>query len=178
MTGRDRGWQDWAAAPKLEGSIVPVGLERKVESEDENVLAHARCDFSTGGARALNAAYRPYGSGQIDYMVLLDSHPLVSNLCFLQRGVLEPNGGISHHFHNQCEEMFVIFDGEAQFTIDGRTSVLKAPVGALCRMGHSHAIYSATDMPAQWMNISVSAMEGAYYPASLRKNDRRPKGGH
>jgi hypothetical protein len=29
----------------------------------------------------------------------------------------------------------VIFDGEAQFTIDGRTAVLKGPAGALCRMG-------------------------------------------
>jgi mannose-6-phosphate isomerase-like protein (cupin superfamily) len=43
--------------------------------------------------------------------------------------------------------MFVIFDGEAQFTIDGRTAVLKGPAGALCRMGHSHAIYNATDKP-------------------------------
>ena len=70
--------------------------------------------------------------------------------------------GLSHHFHNQCEEMFVIFDGEAQFTIDGRTSVLKGPAGALCRMGHSHAIYNASDKPVQWMNINVSAVKGTY----------------
>src|SRR5438034_2910021 len=50
-----------------------------------------------------------------------------------------------------CEEMFVILDGEAQFTIDGRTSVLKGPAGAPCRMGHMHAIYNATDKPVQWM---------------------------
>ena len=36
--------------------------------------------------------------------------------------------------------MFVIFDGEAEFTIDGRTSLLKGTVGAPVRMGHSHAI--------------------------------------
>ena len=96
------------------------------------------------------------------YMVLLDAHSLDTNLCFLHRGILEPKSGIGHHFHNQCEEMFVIFDGEAQFTIDGRTSVLKGPAGALCRMGHSHAIYNATDKPVQWMNINVSAMKGTY----------------
>ena len=28
------------------------------------------------------------------------------------------------------EEMFVIFDNEAQFTIDGRTATLKGPAGA------------------------------------------------
>jgi mannose-6-phosphate isomerase-like protein (cupin superfamily) len=113
------------------------------------------------------AKYRPAraihgGAGQMDYMVLLDEHSLETNLYFLHRGILEPKSGIGHHFHNQCEEMFVIFDGEAQFTIDGRTSVLKGPVGALCRMGHSHAIYNATDKPVQWMNINVSAMKGAY----------------
>ena len=58
--------------------------------------------------------------------------------------------------------MFVILDGEAQFTIDGRTSILKGPAGALCRMGHSHAIYNATDKPIQWMNINVTAMKGTY----------------
>ena len=51
--------------------------------------------------------------------------------------------------------MFVIFDGEAQFTIDGRTSVLKAPAGAPTRAGSSHAIYNASDKPIQWMNINV-----------------------
>jgi mannose-6-phosphate isomerase-like protein (cupin superfamily) len=102
------------------------------------------------------------GAGTMQFMVLLDEHALETNLQFLHRGVLEPRTGIGHHFHNQCEEMFVILDGEAQFTIDGRTSVLKGPAGALCRMGHSHAIYNATDKPVQWMNINVTAMKGTY----------------
>jgi len=123
------------------------------------------------------AKYRPAravhsGAGQMDYMALLDAHSLDTNLCFLHRGILEPKGGIGHHFHNQCEEMFVIFDGEAQFTIDGRTSVLKGPAGALCRMGHSHAIYNATDKPVQWMNINVSAMKATYDAVDLG-DDRR-----
>ncbi len=108
----------------------------------------------------------------MEYMVLLDEHSLDTNLRFLHRGVLEPKSGIGHHFHNQCEEMFVILDGEAQFTIDGRTSVLRGPAGALCRMGHSHAIYNATDKPVQWMNINVSAMKGAYDSFDLG-DDRR-----
>jgi mannose-6-phosphate isomerase-like protein (cupin superfamily) len=112
------------------------------------------------------------GAGQMDFMVLLDSHSLDTNLLFLHRGILEPKSGIGHHFHNQCEEMFVIFDGEAQFTIDGRTSVLKAPAGALCRMGHSHAIYNASDKPVEWMNINVSAVKGAYDNFDL-DDDRR-----
>jgi mannose-6-phosphate isomerase-like protein (cupin superfamily) len=102
------------------------------------------------------------GAGQLDYMGLLDARSLDTNLFFLHRGVIQPKSGIGAHFHNQCEEMFVILDGEAQFTIDGRTSVLKGPAGAPVRMGHSHAIYNHTDKPVQWMNINVSALKGTY----------------
>jgi mannose-6-phosphate isomerase-like protein (cupin superfamily) len=102
------------------------------------------------------------GAGSMDFTALLDFHALDTNLFFLHRGILQPKGGIGAHYHNQCEEMFVILDGEAQFTIDGRTSLLKGPAGAPCRMGHSHAIYNATDKPVQWMNINVSALKGTY----------------
>ena len=111
------------------------------------------------------------GPGQMKFMVLLDGHALDTNLLFMHRGVLEPKSGIGAHFHNQCEEMFVILDGEAQFTIDGRTSLLKGPAGAPCRMGHSHAIYNASDRPVQWMNINVSALKGKYDAFNL--NDGR-----
>ena len=102
------------------------------------------------------------GPGQLDYMSLFDFHSLDTNLYFLHRGVIQPKSGIGHHFHNNCEEMFVILDGEAQFTIDGRTALLKGPAGAPTRMGHSHAIYNPTDKPVQWMNINVSAIKGEY----------------
>jgi mannose-6-phosphate isomerase-like protein (cupin superfamily) len=111
--------------------------------------------------------YRPYaavhdGPGDMRFMFLFDFHSLDTNLYFMHRGVLNAKSGIGHHFHNHCEEMFIIFDGEAQFTIDGRTAVLKGPAGAPCRMGHSHAIYNPTDQPLQWMNINVSATKGIY----------------
>ena len=111
--------------------------------------------------------YRPSpsvhgGAGKLDFMALLDFHALDTNLQFLHRGVIEPKSGIGHHFHNNCEEMFVILDGEAQFTIDGRTSTLKGPAGAPAKMGHAHAIYNATDKPVQWMNINVSTLKGEY----------------
>jgi mannose-6-phosphate isomerase-like protein (cupin superfamily) len=73
-----------------------------------------------------------------------------------------PNGGVGHHFHNQNEEMFVIFDGEAEFTIDGRASLLKGTVGAPVRMGHSHAIVNPTDRPIEFMNINVALVNAQY----------------
>jgi mannose-6-phosphate isomerase-like protein (cupin superfamily) len=87
---------------------------------------------------------------------------LDTNLWFLHRGTIEPKSGIGGHFHNYCEEMFVIFDGEAQFTVNGRTSTLKAPAGAPTRMGAWHAIYNPSDKPIQWMNINVSLYKGQY----------------
>jgi mannose-6-phosphate isomerase-like protein (cupin superfamily) len=111
------------------------------------------------------------GPGALDYMALMDAHSLETNLQFIHRGVIQPKSGIGAHFHNQCEEMFVILDGEAQFTIDGRTSVLKGPAGAPCRMGHMHAIYNATDKPVQWMNINVTAVKNSYDAFNL--NDGR-----
>jgi mannose-6-phosphate isomerase-like protein (cupin superfamily) len=113
------------------------------------------------------AKYRPSpsvhgGPGQLNYMGLFNATALDTNLYFLHRGIIQPKSGIGAHFHNRCEEMFVIFDGEAQFTIDGRTSVLKGPAGAPVRMGHSHAIYNHTDKPVEWMNINVSARKGVY----------------
>ncbi|MCC7174228.1 MAG: cupin domain-containing protein [Bryobacterales bacterium] len=102
------------------------------------------------------------GAGELNYMTLLDQRALDTNLQFLHRGVLLPKSGIGHHFHNSCEEMFVILDGEAEFTIDGRTSLLKGPAGAPSRMGHSHAIYNPTSKPVEWMNINVTAMRGTY----------------
>ncbi|HXS99031.1 MAG TPA: cupin domain-containing protein [Candidatus Limnocylindrales bacterium] len=101
------------------------------------------------------------GAGQLTGMILLDSHSTETNFSLLHRAVLEPKSGVGAHFHNTCEEMFIILDGEAQFTIDGRTSVLKGPAGAICRMGHSHAIYNATDKPVQWLNIQVTSVKGA-----------------
>jgi mannose-6-phosphate isomerase-like protein (cupin superfamily) len=76
--------------------------------------------------------------------------------------VIPAGAGIGHHFHNTVEEMFVILDGEAQFTVDGRTATVKGPAGVVCRTGHSHAIYNAGTTPVQWMNLNVSLVAGVY----------------
>jgi mannose-6-phosphate isomerase-like protein (cupin superfamily) len=101
------------------------------------------------------------------YMALHDSRRddkfhLGSNFLFLHRGIIPPGGGIGAHFHNTVEEMFVIFDGEAEYTIDGRTSVLRGPAGAPARLGHSHAISNQSRQTIQWMNINVSTIPGYY----------------
>src|SRR3569833_1179377 len=118
------------------------------------------------------------GAGPMDYMQLVGPRDtqvakfnLGTNLYILHRGVLPPGGGIGAHIHNQCEEMFIILDGEAQFTIVSRTSLLKGPAGAPARIGHSHAIYNASDKPVQWMNINIGLNKDFYDAFNL--NDSR-----
>ena len=102
------------------------------------------------------------GAGALHYQALFGSEDFSTNLIFLHRGIIPPKSGIGHHFHNHMEEMFVIFDNEAEFTIDGRTSRLIGPAAAPCRMGHSHGIYNPTDRPTEWMNIAVGSIKGKY----------------
>jgi len=102
------------------------------------------------------------GAGSMAFASLLNRGAVTPEFNFLHRGVIPPGAGIGHHFHNVVEEMFVILDGEAQFTIDGRTASVKGPAGVICRAGHSHAIYNAGSTPVQWMNLNVSMIAGVY----------------
>ena len=113
------------------------------------------------------ATYRPStavhgGAGTMSFTALLNRGAVTPEFNFLHRGVIPAGAGIGHHFHNVVEEMFVILDGEAQFTIDGRTATVKGPAGVLCRTGHSHAIYNPGPAPVQWMNLNVSSIAGVY----------------
>ncbi len=101
-------------------------------------------------------------AGDMACEVLVPATAMDVNLNFVHRCQIMPGGGVGHHFHNTNEEMFVIFDGQAEFTIDGRTAVLQGTVGAPCRMGHSHAIYNPSDKPVEFMNINVSQTKGHY----------------
>jgi len=100
------------------------------------------------------------GAGEMKFRGLLDSSALNTNLLFLHAGVILPKSGIGHHFHHEMEEMYVILEGEAEFTISGRTSRLKGPVVVPCKMGQSHGLYNPTDEPIRWLNFAVSSKKG------------------
>ena len=57
------------------------------------------------------------GAGTMNFGPLMTDKTLSTNMIFLHRGVLHAHGGIGQHFHNHCEEMFVIFDDQAEFTV-------------------------------------------------------------
>jgi mannose-6-phosphate isomerase-like protein (cupin superfamily) len=110
-------------------------------------------------------------AGDMACELLVPPTALNINLNFMHRCQIMPGGGVGHHFHNSTEEMFIVFDGQAEFTVDGRTSVLKGTVGAPVRMGHSHAIYNPSNHPVEFMNINISSIKGHYDAFNL--NDAR-----
>jgi mannose-6-phosphate isomerase-like protein (cupin superfamily) len=111
------------------------------------------------------SAFRPLhavhaGAGSMAFTMLLGRGAISPYFNFFHRGEIPAGSGIGHHFHNVVEEMFVILDGEAQFTVDGRTALLKGPVAVVCRMGHSHAILNTSPQTIQWMNFQATSVPG------------------
>ena len=75
------------------------------------------------------------GAGSMAFASLLNRGAVTPEFNFLHRGVIPPGAGIGHHFHNTVEEMFVILDGEAQFTVDGRTATVKGRLASSAARG-------------------------------------------
>ena len=108
--------------------------------------------------RTLTAVHA--GAGQMAFTQLIGRSELATNFLYLHAGVINAKSGIGHHFHHTIEEMYVLLNGEAEFTIDGRTSKIKAPAIVPCKMGDSHAIYNASKEPVRWLNFAVSKVKG------------------
>ena len=111
------------------------------------------------------------GAGTMGFGTLLGRGALTPNFAFMHRGEIPVGSGIGHHFHLGADEMFVILNGEAQFTINGRTTLVKGPVGVVCRAGNSHAIYNSSNEVLQWINFQVVVEPGL--AASIDLGDDR-----
>lgn len=104
--------------------------------------------------RELSAVHA--GAGKMGFTQLIGRNDLSTNFLYLHTGRIEGKSGIGHHFHHSIEEMYVLLDGEAEFTIDGRTAKIAAPAVVPCKLGQSHAIYNPADEPVRWLNFAVS----------------------
>jgi mannose-6-phosphate isomerase-like protein (cupin superfamily)/heme-degrading monooxygenase HmoA len=100
------------------------------------------------------------GAGTMAFGQLVGTQQVSTNLAYLHAGLLNGKSSIGHHFHNNMEEMFVILTGEAEFTINGRTSLIKAPAIVPCRLNNSHAVYNPGTEPVKWMNFGVTMVRG------------------
>jgi mannose-6-phosphate isomerase-like protein (cupin superfamily) len=100
------------------------------------------------------------GAGPMEYTGLIGRNDMATNFLYLHAGRILPEGGIGHHFHHSIEEMYVLLSGEAEFTINGHTSVLEAPVVVPNKLGSSHGLVNTSDEPLRWLNFAVSEVKG------------------
>ena len=108
---------------------------------------------------AVNGCHK--GAGTVRIQRLLSHDVFDTNLFAVNRVELPPKSGIGEHRHYNREEMFIVLNGPAQFTIDGRTVELPAGATVLSPEGSSHGIYNHTDMVLQWLHFAVTREKGA-----------------
>jgi mannose-6-phosphate isomerase-like protein (cupin superfamily) len=95
------------------------------------------------------------GAGTL-YMQTLLGRGAITGLNFMHHGPLMPKSSIGHHFHTNSDEMFLILDGDCEFTVNGQTALVKGPVGVPCKSGNSHAVYNPSNKPVDWVNFNVA----------------------
>ena len=137
---------------------VDIGAQQNAPAAPATLaqrIAHTNPNGYGAGRGAVHA-----GAGTMGFGQLFGGGTFGPHFNFMHRGEIRPGSGIGHHFHNTADEMFVILNGEAQFTIDGHTALVKGPVGVVCRAGHSHAIYNSSNEVLQWINFQVSVTPG------------------
>lgn len=100
------------------------------------------------------------GTGTL-YMQTLLGRGAITGLNFMHHGPLMPKSSIGHHFHTNSDEMFLILDGDCEFTVNGQTALIKGPVGVPCKSGNSHAVYNPSNKPADWVNFNVAVTNPA-----------------
>ena len=154
-----------------------VGLGAVALSKSENVHAQNTA-FGSNPAFGRNdpskymvSEFIHGGPGTVRYMELTPRDKFTTEFLFLHRGILMPRSGIGEHVHRKMEEMYIILDGAARFTINGRTSELPAPAMSPCIMGSSHGIYNPTDKPVEFINLGVSYANREYDAVNLAKQN-------
>lgn len=161
----------------LSSLVTLSGQAADVSKEKPKIVPLAERIGHTDQAKAFAGKNVHQGTGTLHMQTLL-GRGAVAGLNFMHHGPLMPKSSIGHHFHTNSDEMFLILDGDCEFTVNGRTAVVKGPVGVPCRSGNSHAVYNPSAKPVDWVNFNVAVLspaEAAGYgaPASAGAFPRR-----
>ena len=93
------------------------------------------------------------GAGYILMKDLCKVLPVNVRLC---SDITMPSGsGVGVHTHEGETEIYIITEGEAEYTDDGETYVVKKGDVTVCSSGHSHGIHNATDDVVKFLAIIV-----------------------
>lgn len=100
------------------------------------------------------------GAGTIRLTSIIDADTFETNFLAVSRAELPPGTSIGEHLHRHMEEMFIILNAPAQYTVNGHTAELPAGSCVPCLKGQSHGIYNYTDQTLQWLYFAVTEEKG------------------
>lgn len=96
------------------------------------------------------------GANSIYFKSLFEKDAFDTPWWFVHSAIIPPGGGIGHHRHDHCEEVFVTVDNASRFTHNGRTAEVVGGAAVPVRLGESHAIYNHTNKETRFFNFNVT----------------------
>ncbi len=107
---------------------------------------------------SFNAAAKSHqGAGAVRFTNICGTPDFATNMRAISRGELPPGTGIGEHVHRNMEEIFIILNATAQFTVNGHTAELPPGAMVICQKGASHGIYNQNkDVSLDWLYFAVS----------------------
>lgn len=113
--------------------------------------------WSTTPDTFLQAAKSHQGAGEVRFTPMYGTPDFSTNMRAIERGVIPPKCGIGEHIHRNMEEIFIVLNAPARFTVNGRTALLPPRAMVVCRKGDSHGIYNPSpDVTLDWLYFAVS----------------------
>ena len=109
------------------------------------------------------AAKSHVGAGEVRFTDIVGTPDFDTNMRAISRGEIPPKCGIGEHLHRNMEEIFIVLNAPAQFTVNGRTALLPPRAMVVCRKGDSHGIFNPnTDKSLDWLYFAVSMERGVW----------------
>ena len=99
---------------------------------------------------------RDCGGGVIREQTILPGAVMDGPVAYVVAGILPARSGIGVHTHYHLEEMYILLDRPAAFTLDGCNALLPARAAVLCPPGVDHALYNHGDEPLHYLRLAVA----------------------
>ena len=101
------------------------------------------------------------GAGIVWGTSLLSSDVFKTNIHGVSRAKIPPGASIGEHIHRHMEEIFIILNAPAQFTVNGKTAELPSGSMVVCNKNSSHGIYNHNaDIDLDWLYFAVTDVKG------------------
>ena len=102
------------------------------------------------------------GTGSVSFMDLYGPEAFGTNIQFLRQGIIPPKSGIGEHYMKNGDEVYVILNGRALVTVNGRSGYLSGVSYVACPLGSSIGIYNDTGKEVGFLCLGVAMEKGKY----------------